>query len=263
MSGIVLCGCGIYGAMLLGAIHERVEIQNVRLIAGTSAGAIIGALLAIGYTPLEILAHIEQHLPLISLDTIDLNQLLTRFGLFSSRKMFDFVDQLIIDKCNKIPTFEEVYEMYGVCLIVTGTNVSKQKSMYFDKYSSPNMCINIALQISSCIPIIFPYVLHENNICIDGGICDNLPLKYAKDFANKHTKITCIDAFDIQYDHPIEIHSIFDYILNMFKLFVNKWICTDDNVHIIKTMKTYWLTTSNVNDVREMFEDGRNIFKNQ
>ena len=58
---LVLSGGSSKGILILGALqyaYDNFLLNNIDIYVGTSCGAIIGYLLAIGYTPLEIIVYI-------------------------------------------------------------------------------------------------------------------------------------------------------------------------------------------------------------
>jgi predicted acylesterase/phospholipase RssA len=280
MSCIVLSGGGVYGVLLLGALHCKIEqIPDIKLFAGTSAGAIIVTLLSIGYTCAEILKEIKENMPIIQTDSFKITNLFERFGLFTNEKMLTLVKSMIIKKINYIPTFAELYNTLHIDLIITGTNLSQQIPVYFQRKYSPNMLIIDALEISCCLPLIFPFVLHENDMYIDGMFVDNFPTLYARQYATEHiSPITKVDinihGFTIEYIPNSSPNSLFSYIECIIK-FIIHMLHTKQNVSVhdtekkmniyrLKTDRNISLTTSNVYDIDILFQEGIiNILKNQ
>jgi NTE family protein len=57
---LVLQGGGVKGIALTGAVLEFLKTYRFRRVAGTSAGSIVGAFLAAGYTPSELTAAMNE-----------------------------------------------------------------------------------------------------------------------------------------------------------------------------------------------------------
>jgi len=58
---LVLAGAGVKGILTLGALqcaYDNFLLRDIKIYIGTSSGAIICFLLAIGYTPIEIVVYI-------------------------------------------------------------------------------------------------------------------------------------------------------------------------------------------------------------
>ena len=59
---LVLPGGGIKGLILLGGVQYLIDnyyMKNIKNFVGTSIGSIIGYLLIIGYTPIEIFVYFQ------------------------------------------------------------------------------------------------------------------------------------------------------------------------------------------------------------
>lgn len=271
--GIVLSGGGVYGAMLLGAIHAKLEDKlsngEVKLFAGTSSGAIIATLLSVGYSCDEILEEIKRKLPIIQTDSIKLSNLFERFGLFTNENMLLFITEMLKAKMDNGLTFIELYERFHVHLIITGTNLTRQKAVYFQKNDYPNMSVIDALEITCCIPLVFPFILYEDEIHIDGMMVDNFPTTYAKTYVNDLALDLELHCFNITYDRTTKPTSLFAYIECLVRFVIhmlhNNQEPITDGVHIyaINTARSMSLTTNNPRDIDILFQDGIiNILKN-
>ena len=154
----VLSGGGIRGFAHAGAIkalHEKGITPNI--ISGTSAGAVVGALYADGYSPDEMLL------------------------LFKDRSLFKYFDicvpsmgllkmsglYRILSNSLKAKSFEELKLPLYVC----ATNLNKGKCEYFHKGD-----LIKPIMASSSIPVLFPPVEISGDLFNDGGVIDNLPL---------------------------------------------------------------------------------------
>jgi len=174
-TALVLSGGGVFGAALLGALHALNSLDPFKVFAGTSVGALICALLIIGYTPLELLRLVMDDPSYIPEQKLDLD----RFGVASQENIRSFVERRFEEK-TKARTFQEVYNEFGKELIVVGTNLSRQQAVYFQKENFPEMNVIDALMISCCVPMVFPYIVFENEVYVDGFVTDNFPIRYAE-----------------------------------------------------------------------------------
>lgn len=138
-----------------------------------------------------------------------LNNLIHHRGIFSGLPVRDFFKKLLqrrlLDQFNgtfpgateeKLPppeyiTFYDFFRLTGVDLIITGTNVSQHRSLYFSAYHTPDFPVIEAVGISMNLPIIFKPVFVDykvdkqksnnyNNLYtghfVDGGMLNNLPI---------------------------------------------------------------------------------------
>ena len=77
-------------------------------------------------------------------------------------------------------TFKELYEYNKLNFIVSAVNISKQKQVYFNHESHPDLEIYKALRMTTCIPIIFKPFLYEGDYYVDGGVIDPCSINYFK-----------------------------------------------------------------------------------
>jgi predicted acylesterase/phospholipase RssA len=221
-TSLVLCGGGVYGAILLGALEKK-AYENIRMIAGTSAGAVIGTLMCVGYTPRDILVHFQANLPMLC--DVDLKLLFTKYGLYDKRKYLRVVENMIHQQMKEYPTFKDVYDVFGKDLIITGTNLSKGVGLYFNRIDHPDMKVMDAIEISTCVPLVFPYATLGGDVCVDGAVTDGLPIHFAKEYAKTHVHDTpppTLEVFDIQYAFGLSPDTLSSFVICMFALFANQ-----------------------------------------
>lgn len=60
--------------------------------------------------------------------------------------------------------------------MVTGTNLTIRKAVYFQRHDFPDMSVLDALMISSCVPFVFPYIQFQGDMYVDGFVTDNFPI---------------------------------------------------------------------------------------
>ena len=72
----------------------------------------------------------------------------------NKEKLEDFLYKKIN---SKTITFLELTKKFGVNFVVTGTNLTKRQTDYFNVDNYPNMNVIDALIISSCIPLYINY----------------------------------------------------------------------------------------------------------
>jgi len=158
-TGLVLSGGGARGFAHLGVIQALNETGIYPdVISGTSAGAIIGALYADGYTPDEIL-----NLMNIGSRLDFMRPALPREGLLQINGIIK-----ILKTCLRSKTFEEL----RIPLYVTATDLNNGKAVYFSK---GDLCDPVIA--SASIPVVFQPVKIDDISYVDGGVLDNLPIR--------------------------------------------------------------------------------------
>ncbi|MGK6350969.1 patatin-like phospholipase family protein [Parapedobacter sp. DT-150] len=157
--GLVLSGGGLRGIGHLGAI-KALEEHGIRpsVISGCSAGAIIGAFYAAGYTIDELL------------DIVQGNDLFpaTSFRL----RIPGFIDTRFLMRLMQTHLPDNTFESLKIPLYVAATNLITGKTAYL--HTGP---LDNALLASSSIPLMFPAVHRDDTVYYDGGVLDNLPVQ--------------------------------------------------------------------------------------
>lgn len=192
---LVLCGGGIKGCLLLGAL-ENVNLINVKQILGTSIGGIIGFLLICGYTPREILLNVVTKKIINTLvKSASLQDLINSYGILKFDPIECFLLDLYINSPlgtgeKQFPTLEELYNKTGILFIVNTFNTTKHVLEYISCLTHKHLSIITALQMTSALPFLFKPVLFEHNFYIDGGIIDNFMISFAKELGTNVLGIT-------------------------------------------------------------------------
>lgn len=156
--GLVLSGGGARGIAHLGVIKALQEMGiGFHQIAGTSAGAIVGALLAQGYSPDESLKIIES-----SSFMRHIRPAWNRMGLLRIDTMIDLYRKYVP---------HDSFEGLKIPLHVVAVDLNAGEQVVFDR----GELIRPVLA-SCCLPGIFePMLIHKRQY-VDGGVLNNLPV---------------------------------------------------------------------------------------
>ena len=161
--GIALSGGGARGFAHIGAL--KVLVENgipIDMIAGTSAGSIVGAAIAAGVSPKEIeaigakLRYSAVVAPAVS-----------RFGLLSNYRLGKF-----IAKKFGVTSFDDL----ELPLSVTAYDVIKNEGVII---SSGDLAK--AVRASSAVPRLFTPIRIDGKLLIDGGTFSPLPARTARE----------------------------------------------------------------------------------
>ncbi|XP_071136375.1 uncharacterized protein [Mytilus edulis] len=187
---LVFEGGGNKGLAYCGAVKllEQLGIfPQIKRFAGTSAGAMTAALLAVGYNSNEIEESLSQDLSRIFLDASFgifslLPNLLTGYGWNPGNRIFQWFGEALAKKSNGNPdiTFLELYEKTGRELCIVVTNLNHMIEEYCHVKTTPNMPIRLAVRMSMSIPGMFQATNYtengETNTYVDGGVLCNFPI---------------------------------------------------------------------------------------
>ena len=203
----------------LQALYEKNLLNDVHTYIGSSAGAILGFLLSIGYTPKEIFDY-QLDIDFNTLFNVKVTDFFNNYGLDNGRYFMHEVKKAVRKKKVRTAlTFEDHFKETKKKLIVTGTCLTTRSVEYFDYTSHPKMKIIDALRISTSIPILFEYVTYDNKVYIDGGILDNLPM-------HKYQGKKNVIGIDIK-NETCSVGSIQSYIASII-------LCMQSQIQILK-----------------------------
>ncbi len=180
---LVLSGGGARGFGHIGVIEVLIERGfHIHSIAGTSMGALIGGLYAMG--KLEDFKTWVTHMgKLQALDLIDLS--IRRRGLLKGNRVFRKMKALF-------PTVNIEDLEIGFSAIAT------------QLYAKKSVCINKgdiydAIRASVAIPTIFSPVEIDGDVYVDGGVLNNIPIEYARRKKKDLLIVVDVNAF-IEYE---------------------------------------------------------------
>jgi patatin-like phospholipase/acyl hydrolase len=219
IKNLVLSGGAFNAFSFLGCIQlleERKLIKKLDTIIGSSAGAILGFCLALGYKAAEIYDIIlqESHTPSdVTQDIISLEAILSisnNYGIDDGSRIEMIARKILFRKLHvEDTTFLEFVKKSGTNLIITGTNITQQKTDYFSVETTPTMSVITAIRITTSVPIVFQPVRYQDCLYIDGGIFNNFPMEQIANMDSFHEMNTLGLMIDMNLP---EIKTFWDYL---------------------------------------------------
>ncbi len=209
---LVLSGGGVKGFAQLGSLvllsHYKL-LDSINIYVGTSVGAMICYLLAIGYSPFEIFI-IAIHTMLIEdVSAISLKGAIENLGIIDHTKMLGILEELTKIKFGKVLTLLELKNL-GIHYAATTVNLHKKNGTYLeflDYLTYPDLSGPKAVTMSTNIPGFFTKLEHEGCVYIDGGFANPLPIDY-KDDGNHD-----ILAISTDVEREGKIETLMEYFL--------------------------------------------------
>ena len=233
--GIALSGGGIKGLCHAGVL-KALEETGIKpdIISGVSAGAVVGALYADGYSPDEIATFFED----ISFRKLTKIQI-PDGGFFR----IDYFQKFITRKL-RAKTFEEL----RIPLRIVATDLDKGQSVVF---SSGKLIDPI---VASCsIPVLFSPKVIDGVHYVDGGVLKNFPVSTIRDDCDKVIGVNASPL--VADDYKVSILNVAARSYNfMFKANIihDKELCD----LLIEPVDMGNYDTFDVNKGREIFELG-------
>jgi NTE family protein len=185
IKNLVFKGGGVRGRAYAGVIEvleENKLLDDVRSVAGTSAGAITACLLALRYNAKEITS-ISSAMDFPSfLDKKNYFRILTKFGIYSGDAFLEWMESLIKRNIgHNNATFRDLYDWCGRDLHIFATDLNTNTLKRFSTQQTPEISIAEAVRASMSIPFFFKawkfsYSLPDDHLYADGGIMYNYPL---------------------------------------------------------------------------------------
>lgn len=218
---LALEGGGIRGVAYAGAfkvLEEKNILQDIENVAGSSAGAIAGMMLSIGYNADEI-DSILMSLPFQKFNDGrgglygKYRRVKKKFGIYKGNEYETWLREMLSAKTgNADLTFRELHEMklkdrrYRD-LYCTGTNISRQRLEVFSYKTTPDFSLATAVRISGGIPLYFaPVALDDSlkkiekgdtasyiNYYVDGGMLCNYPISMFDSCKTGGPPLECFD----------------------------------------------------------------------
>lgn len=186
---IAVKGGGIKGVAYVGALEvleQNGHLQEIQRCAGTSAGAMLASMLALGFDASEV-----RELML----SVDFKKFKTgwnplrifkQYGLYSGDYILNFIHDYLRKSKHKFPknvTFKEMRDAGCRDLYVFACNVNAQTATEFSPDTTPHARVAEAVRASMSIPFFFKAFRFSNGIpdkhlYVDGGIVYNYPLSF-------------------------------------------------------------------------------------
>lgn len=194
--GVVLGGGGAKGVAHIGVLKVLEEAGiPIDYVAGTSMGAIVGGLYAIGYTPAEIDSMVlEQDWAMLLSDRIKRNSL--TFPEKENAERYILSLPFGIDKKDRV--IQGMIKGQNLMNLFSNLTIGYHDSVDFKNFNIPFACVAVdavdgkdyvfrkgslpvAMRASMAIPAVFAPVRLDSMVLIDGGLNDNFPVDVARE----------------------------------------------------------------------------------
>lgn len=228
---LVISGGGSKGISFIGALIKLQEvtslnIDNIKILSGSSIGGIICTAICLNYSLQEIKewflsTDFSSLCPVLYDDNYSskiLPQLYKNFSLSNGTELRNIIIKTFIYKCIDINiTFKELYIKTNKLLVLSGSNINTKKAEYFSYEKTPDMKVLDSLLITTGIPYIFPYTEINNNIYVDGHLFDPFPIKGCGKKNIKENKGKILGIISISQNNICEIKNIKQYTFSIIE----------------------------------------------
>lgn len=200
---VALSGGGMLLPCHVGALRV-LELIGVPLdrVYGTSAGAIVGGLLAAGLSTTELeqtMLDVESpdeifgfaaRFPRLRMVTREMRRVLLDLppeesGIYDLAQVEEFVSAVLAKYVGRVPTFGELETDFACVALDLGTGATDQsdapRKKVFSRETTPDVRISEAIAASMSIPGVFPPKLIGDRYYVDGGVIEQLPIGTARE----------------------------------------------------------------------------------
>ncbi len=215
---LALEGGGVRGlayAGVLEVLEQKNILNNIERVAGSSAGAIAGLMISLGYNSKEI----DSILQTLKIEDFNdgknifakIKRIEHEYGVYKGDEFENWLGRIISYKTgNANTTFLQLHQLHlqnneFKDFYCTGTNISQQKLEILSWEKWPQMKLKTAVHISGCIPFYFKPVpidsagnevalkdtLLNYDLYVDGGMLCNYPINMFDSCAAGKNPLTC------------------------------------------------------------------------
>lgn len=237
--GISLSGGGTRGVVHIGAL-QALEENGIfpEVIAGTSAGSIVGAMYAHGYTPAQIMQIASER------------SLIWMFSLRIPTK--GFVRHTFLRKMLSLHLPEKQFEDLKKPLYVAIANLNTGKTVIRNSGSLHDVII------ASCsIPVLYEPVFIDDNWFVDGGLLMNLPVSPIRELTDYVIGVNLIPRKALESGEINSLSGIASRVFNLAAVNTIEPEIPFCDV-VIEPESIYQYSRFNFTNIKEMYEIGYN-----
>ena len=256
---MVLAGGGPAGFVTYGALRELHKkgfwnLSNISTIYGTSVGAYMGVVIALGYD-WETLDNYFIKRPWDKLASVTpeiLMQSMSTRGLFDEELVKAALEPLLSAKgltCDT--TLMELYEFTGIEIVAYTANINAPTldKVGLSHKTFPDLSISTAMAMTTAVPVLFRPVLHEGACYVDGGVVANLPINeclYEQECAEDE-----IFALRYVWDGDVELgideeSSLTDYLMVLLRKAQLALCSEEDQVRVPNWMESVMVSCNGI-----------------
>lgn len=221
---LVFKGGGVRGIAYAGALRvleDRGILTGVEKVAGTSAGAITAALVAVKYSAAGI-KEIVSSLDFKSLeDSWDPLRVVSHYGLYAGDRALGWLETAISAQAGPKATFADLRARGFRDLHVVAASMNKQAAQVFSYNTTPMAVVSEAVRASMSIPFFFRamQVTGIDDLFVDGGTIWNYPLTiFDNGVANVDTLGLYLTDFKPTPAPTVSFGQVGQYVKSLFSM---------------------------------------------
>lgn len=216
-------GGGSRALAVAGALRA-LPLNNLKVIVGASSGAIVGAMLATGWSTQAIVEELVARVQESDILDMPSNTMLVRklwmasqeYGINRGEKKFNWILSLLKRYTGKeYITFDELQ----IDLVVPVTCYTTHKLEILSRKTSPHLPVVSALMATTAVPGIFVPVRIRDEIYLDAGLMCNNPIRIIDQLYPEHVPTSVALVYDWQQE--VEVNSVWNEQTSIASYFAN------------------------------------------
>lgn len=189
IKNLALKGGGVRGIAFVGALRELEAagmLSNLQRVAGTSAGALVAAMISAGHS-VDSIDGLMRHLDFKKFEeSWNPLRIATHYGLYSGNYILDFMTEVLEQSPKGLHadcTFTQLKTASGTDLYVFATDLNTFSVAEFSDDQTPDVKVAEAVRASMSIPMFFkawqfPDGKPNEHLYVDGGVIFNYPITF-------------------------------------------------------------------------------------
>jgi len=181
---IVLTSGGILGVSYGGVFRcmeeKGISLKDFDVVYGTSVGGMIGLLIVIGMSYLDI-RRLLLNLPIQAIFNINSTSILRfadTYGLDDGSGLRKICRRVLLRMYGKESmTLGELYQRTSKIFAVNATNIQNGQSVILGTQETPNIYVEDAICATAAIPFLYTPVSLQSMVLVDGGVSESLLLR--------------------------------------------------------------------------------------
>lgn len=217
---VIFSGGGTKAIAFVGALREAEQyIQPVGL-GGTSAGSIVAALLACGYSAEELqrLLYDAPYADFFRISPLRVAFINRYRGAIDPIPLLRWLRSAIAKKFEGRQRVDFADLPESRLLKIVSANISTQQIQIYSRKETPHFEIAQAVLASCSIPVMFPPAKHGHDDVVDGGVFSNFPMWLFDDEREQAVDSTPVLGFSLISDRCTPDNSSFlEHVYSVFE----------------------------------------------
>lgn len=229
--GLALSGGGIRGVAHIGVL-KALDENNIEIdaIGGTSSGALVAVLYAMGYSPYYIYILFKRYAKeIINIGSGPIINGIRNYIVSKKLKISGLKDGVVIERLfDELARRKKVEKVADIKMpiAITSVDVSEAKEYIFTNYIPKkqdekkyvtDISVGKAVRASSSFPIVFSPCKYEKHTFLDGGVLDNIPVISVKDLG-----VNKVMAVNFNADEVNKESDFMDIVMKNIDIMGNK-----------------------------------------